>query len=169
MAASATTVLRDPGRLLPLAKGGGRGRLALVLDDDGLEGREAPLRERPEEFGAGVLRRAAGAGPSDAEILKAVGASDRTVVAVYGDTRAWKGRPGLGPDLAALAAALQQRYADRCVFVLFGSPALAPPPGKATVVAAWDDAPAFQRASLELLLAGRVPTGAPPFGPDPLL
>jgi beta-glucosidase-like glycosyl hydrolase len=167
MAGAAVTVLRDPGRLLPLRKGEGRGRLALVLDDDAVEGRGAALRDLGEEFGAGVLRRIPGQGGAE-EVMAAAAAADRVVVLLYGDTRAWKGRPGMAPDLAKLVSRLQERLADRCVFVLFGGPALAPPPGPGTVVAAWDDAGMVQRAALDLLLSGRVPTGTPPFGPDPL-
>jgi hypothetical protein len=139
----------------------------VILDDDDRPGREEPVLERREEFGAGILRRTPkSADPT--EVLGRAAVAERVFVFVYGDVRAWKGRAGLAPDLASLLGAIQESCADRTVIVSFGNPGLAGPPGKAAAICAWDDAPVVQRAALDLLLSGRSPTGQPPYGPDPL-
>jgi beta-glucosidase-like glycosyl hydrolase len=167
MAKSAVTTLRDPGRRLPLAPAPAAGTLAVVLDDDDRPGREEPVLERREEFGAGILRRTPRE-PDPSEILGRCAVAERVLVFLYGDVRAWKGRAGLCPALAELLQAIEERCAGRAVLVSFGSPGLAGAGNAAPAVCAWDDAPMVQRAALDLLLAGRAPTGRPPWGPDPL-
>jgi hypothetical protein len=165
MAKASVATLRDPSRRLPLAAGAEA--LAVILDDDDRPGREEPILERREEFGAGILRRT----PKSAdpkEVLGRAAVAERIFVFLYGDVRAWKGRAGLAPELAALLGAIQAEFADRTVLVSFGNPGLAGAEGKAAAVCAWDDAPVVQRATLDLLLSGRSPTGRPPYGPDPL-
>jgi beta-N-acetylhexosaminidase len=167
MAQASVTTLRDPGRRLPLSPGLAASTLAVILDDDDRAGREAPVLERREEFGAGVLRRTPKSADAN-EILGRCAAADRVLVFLYGDVRAWKGRSGLSPALEEIVRAVAGRCADRAVLVSFGTPGLAAAGGEAPAVCAWDDAPVVQRAALDLLLSGRAPTGRPPWGPDPL-
>ncbi len=167
MARASVTTLRDPHRILPL---GGRSPgpvLCVVLDDDDREGRERPARER-EEFGAGLHRRTAKDAARSEEILSAAALAGRVLVLLYGDIRAWKGRPGLGPELEGLLRTLAERHGGKSLAVCFGSPSLAGPAEGMAAVCAWDDAPLIQRAALDLLLSGRSPTGHLPYGPDPL-
>jgi beta-N-acetylhexosaminidase len=167
MARASVTTLRDPRRVLPLEIRSRNLTLAVVLDDDDRPGREAPVLER-EEFGAGVLRCTAPEGGRVEEILAAASVAERVVVLLYGDIRAWKGRPGLGPELSGLLSTLAERHGERTLVVAFGPPGLAAPAEGAAAVCAWDDAPLIQRAALDLLLGGRSPTARPPYGPDPL-
>jgi len=167
MAKASVTTLRDPKRVLPLAAPGPDLALAVVLDDDDREGREAPVRER-EEFRAGVIRRTGREAGGVGEVLAAAAVAERVVVALYGDIRAWKGRPGLSPALEDLLGRIAAAAGERMVAVAFGPPALAAAAGEAAAVCAWDDAPLVQRAALDLLLGGRSPTARPPYGPDPL-
>ena len=167
MAKASVTTLRDPGRRLPLAPARPAEVLAVILDDDDRPGREEPVQERREEFGAGILRRTPKHSESN-EVLGRCAVAERIFVFLYGDVRAWKGRAGLAPELASLLLDIEGRFADRAVLVSFGNPGLAGEEGKAPAVCAWDDSPLVQRAALDLLLAGRAPTGRPPWGPDPL-
>jgi beta-glucosidase-like glycosyl hydrolase len=166
MARASVTVLRDPGRHLPW-KSGQRGlTLVVVLDDDDRPAREAPLRERAEEFSGGILRAVPGAAEPE-NFLAAAESADRIVIAVYGDTRAWKGRAGLHPELDALRQRLEEQFTRRTVTVIFGAPMLAGT-GVGSALCAYDDAPMVQRGLLDLLLGGRAATGRLPYGPDPL-
>jgi beta-glucosidase-like glycosyl hydrolase len=167
MAKASVTTLRDPGRRLPLSPAPPAATLALVLDDDDRPGREGPVLERREEFGAGILRRTPKAADVN-EVLGRCAVAERVYVFLYGDVRAWKGRAGLSPALEEVVRAVAGRCADRAVLVSFGNPGLAGAGGEAPAVCAWDDAPVVQRAALDLLLSGRAPTGRPPWGPDPL-
>jgi beta-glucosidase-like glycosyl hydrolase len=167
MAKASVTAVRDRGGILPLRPLAGSEVLAVVLDDDDRAGREAPVLERKEEFGLGVLRRT----PKSAETAEVAGraaVAERVFLFCYGDTRAWKGRSGLAPELLAVRRAVEEKAGDRTVLVGFGSPALLEGEGSAAAVCAWDDAPLVQRAAIDLLLSGRAPTGRPPWGPDPL-
>ncbi len=167
MAKASVTTLRDPHRRIPLAPVAPADTLAVVLDDDDRPGREDPVLERREEFGLGVVRRTPRlCDPGD--VLARCAAAERVLAFLYGDVRAWKGRPGLAPELRAIVAAMEEKYAGRLVLVAFGGPGLLGEEGKAPAVCAWDDAPLVQRAALDLLLSGRAPTGRPPYGPDPL-
>ncbi len=168
MAAAATTVLRDARRVLPLRRRPGGLGLAIVLDDDDRPGREAPLHEQGGAFPGGILRATPGTAADRGDLQCAAASADFLLLAVYGDTRAWKGRAGLDPALDRLRGELEAAAPHRTVTVVFGSPALAGAGGPAAAVCAWDDAPVLQRAALDLLLEGRVPTGRRPFGPDPL-
>ena len=125
------------------------------------------MAERMDVFGAGVVRRTPRAADAQ-EVLARACVAERVFVFLYGDTRAWKGRAGADPALAALLKALEERAGERLVLVAFGNPRLLGDSGEAPAVCAWDDAPGVQRAALDLLLSGRAPTGRPPFGPDPL-
>ena len=167
MAKASVTALRDPGRLLPLSTAADVETLAVVLDDDDRPGREAPVLERFEDFAGGIVRVTPKTGEAR-EVLARAGMADRVLVFLYGDVRAWKGRPGLAPELSAILRQLEAKHADRTLLVSFGGPNLAGEEGKLSAVCAWDDAPLIQRAALDLLLAGRAPTGRPPYGPDPL-
>jgi beta-glucosidase len=167
MAKASVTTLRDPARRIPLSPVSPAETLALILDDDDRAGREGPVLERREEFGLGVVRRTPKhADPGEVEARCAV--AERVFAFVYGDVRAWKGRAGLAPELRAVVEGLEKGCGDRLVLVAFGGPGLLGDEGRAPAVCAWDDAPLVQRATLDLLLSGRVPTGRPPFGPDPL-
>ncbi len=165
MAKAAVTTLRDPGRRLPLGAAAAEDTLAVVLDDDDRPGREEPVLEHREDFGAGILRRTPKAAEPN-EVLGRCAVAERVFVFLYGDVRAWKGRAGLDPALAALLKSIEERCADRAVLVSFGNPGLAGAGGAAPAVCAWDDSPVVQRAALDLLLSGRAPTGRPPYGPD---
>jgi len=167
MAKASVTVVRDPGRVIPLRPVPSAEVLAVVLDDDDRPGREAPVAERREEFGLGVLRRTPRSADA-AEVAGRAAAADRVFLLCYGDTRAWKGRPGLAPELDQVRRAVGEKAGERTVEVAFGSPGLLAAEGPAAAVCAWDDAPLVQRAALDLLLSGRAPTGRPPWGPDPL-
>jgi len=167
MAKAAVTTLRDPSRLLPHGTCPPGDVLAVVLDDDDRPGREAPVGEWSGVFGGGILRRTPTEG-EDAEILARAAVAERVFLFLYGDVRAWKGRPGLHPDLAALARALEEHVGDRMVQVAFGSPALVVEGRRSAAVAAWGDHLLVQRAALDLLMGGRSPTGRLPWGPDPL-
>lgn len=167
MAKASVAALRDPAGMLPLRPISGAEVLGVILDDDDRPGREAPLAERREEFGRGLLRRTPkSADPAD--VLARAAVSERVFLFCYGDTRAWKGRAGLSPELEALRRAVEERAGDRTVVVAFGGPGLVDDAGRAAAVCAWDDAPLVQRATLDLLLSGRAPTGRAPYGPDPL-
>jgi len=167
MAKASVTTLRDPRRLLPLEVRNPAQTLAVILDDDDRPGREAPALER-EEFGAGLVRVTAAEPGRMEEALSAASMADRVLVLVYGDIRAWKGRPGLGPELEGLLRTLAERHGEKTLAIAFGAPALVAPAAAAGAVCAWDDAPLIQRAALDLLLSGRAPTARPPYGPDPL-
>ncbi|HEU4395580.1 MAG TPA: glycoside hydrolase family 3 N-terminal domain-containing protein, partial [Planctomycetota bacterium] len=167
MAKSSVTVLRDPSGLLPLRPLGADEVLAVVLDDDDRPGREAAAAERREEFGRGFLRRTPKSAETSELLARAV-LAERILLLCYGDTRAWKGRPGLAPELEAIVRAVEGKAAERTLVIAFGGPGLVPDTGKSAAVCAWDDAPLVQRAALDLLLSGRAPTGRIPYGPDPL-
>ncbi len=164
MGKAAVATLRDPSSLLPLSSRPPVETLAVVLDDDDREGREAPIRERRGRFRAGFLRLTGKPGEDREPVLAAAALAERILVFLYGDTRAWKGRAGLGPGLDAVIRDLEERHAGKTLLVAFGSPALAAAGPRLGAVCAWDDAPLLQRAALDLLLGGRAPTARPPFG-----
>jgi len=148
------TALRDRAGLLPLRPGART--MAVVLDDDDRPGREAPALERLAALRARwFVVRASDLGSLGRDLLDlACGAAERVLVFLYGDLRARKGRPGLVPGLAALAAHLEDAFRDRAVLLAFGGPALAGAEGPGTAVCAYDDAPEVQRAALDHLLSG---------------
>ena len=157
-------VLRDPAGILPLPLPSSADLLGVVLDDDDREGREAPVRERRADFRAGLLRLTGKEGEDAAAVHAAAAMAERILVFAYGDTRAWKGRPGLSPALEAVLGTLGERHPGKTLLVAFGSPSLAAAAPGLGAVCAWDDAPLLQRGALDLLLAGRTPTARPPFG-----
>jgi beta-glucosidase-like glycosyl hydrolase len=73
-----------------------------------------------------------------------------TVVAVYADIRAWKGRPGLSENAKATIRAGVAGRADTIV-VLFGHPRLAAQVEAPNVVVAWGGEPVMQRAAARFI------------------
>jgi hypothetical protein len=127
----------------------------VVVDDDLGGPYAAPSREPFLE----VLR----AGAVDPTVVDAASASATTplVIALFGDIRAWKGRPGYSAsavaavDAACAAAAAQGREA---IVVQFGHPRLATAVASAkTVVCAWGGERVMQQAAARWLLAARKP------------
>lgn len=164
MGKAAVATLRDPASLLPLPQRPPLEILAVVMDDDDREGREAPVRERRADFRAGLLRLTGKEGEDRESVLAAAALAERILVFLYGDVRAWKGRPGVGPGLEAALRLLEERHAGKTLVVAFGSPALVAAAPGLGAVCAWDDAPLLQRGALDLLLGGRAPGARPPFG-----
>lgn len=76
-----------------------------------------------------------------------------TVVALFGDIRAWKGRPGFSADAkAAVSRALDGAGADRLI-VQFSHPRLAVElSGDAPILCAWGGEAVMQRAAARVLL-----------------
>src|SRR5690606_11182580 len=77
-----------------------------------------------------------------------------TIIALYADIRAWKGRPGISAG-ARDAAATALAGAGSGIVVLFGHPRLAAElPDGVPVLAAWGGEPLMQEAAAEWLAAG---------------
>lgn len=138
----------------------------LLLDDDGVAGFGHELTAGLVE--AGVALRPAPVGPdAAAEALAAArdaaAAADRVVAAVGCRVRAWKGRPGLGPELAGLLRGLDPGRTT--VVGLCGPAALRSAlPAGAELLLAWGDEPAAQRAVAAVLTGA---AGAPGHLPVP--
>ncbi|HEX7119251.1 MAG TPA: glycoside hydrolase family 3 N-terminal domain-containing protein [Longimicrobiales bacterium] len=120
-------------------------RLVTVDDDVG-----GPYPPGPRDAFAAALR-AAGVAVDEAGVAP----SERpTLVAVYADIRAWKGRPGISAG-AREAVATALAGAGAGTVVLFGHPRLAAElPGNAPVLAAWGGEPLMQEAAARWLAAG---------------
>lgn len=79
----------------------------------------------------------------------------QTLIALYADIRAWKGRPGVSAEaLTGVERAIAE--GEDPLIVLFGHPRLATElPGSAPVLAAWGGEPLMQYAAGEWLLRSR--------------
>ncbi|HEX6939949.1 MAG TPA: glycoside hydrolase family 3 N-terminal domain-containing protein [Longimicrobiales bacterium] len=123
------------------------GPVRLVTVDDDVGG---PYPPGPRDAFAAALR-AAGVDVDEAGVAPAARPS---VVAVYADIRAWKGRPGISPG-AREAVATALAGSGGGTIVLFGHPRLADElPGDAPVLAAWGGEPLMQQAAAHWLTAG---------------
>jgi hypothetical protein len=84
------------------------------------------------------------------------------VIALFGDIRSWKGRPGYSSrslDLVKAALAGGARGAADSLVVQFSHPRLAAQiPGNGPVICAWGGEAVMQRAAARVLAAGG-PTG----------
>jgi hypothetical protein len=78
-----------------------------------------------------------------------------TIIALFGDIRSWKGRPGYSPQSrAAVEVALSK--APDAVVVQFGHPRLAAEiPGRSAVVSAWGGERVMQNAAARWLMGER--------------
>jgi beta-glucosidase-like glycosyl hydrolase len=77
-----------------------------------------------------------------------------TVVALFGDIRAWKGRPGYSPKaIEAVSAALERAATSDRLIIQFSHPRLAGElPGDAPILCAWGGEAVMQRAAARVLL-----------------
>src|SRR5690606_7573346 len=109
----------------------------LVTVDDDLGG---PYPPGPRAaFAAGLPER--GAEVHESDTLTAALSGRQTVIALYADIRAWKGRPGISAS-AREAVARACAAGSEPVIVLFGHPRLATEvPDGAPVLAAWGGEP----------------------------
>jgi beta-glucosidase len=82
------------------------------------------------------------------------GAAASTVIALFGDIRAWKGRPGYSPAAkAAVRSALEHSGAKDRLIVQFSHPRLADElEVDAPILCAWGGEPVMQRAAARVLL-----------------
>jgi hypothetical protein len=88
------------------------------------------------------------------------GAADRgVIIALFGDIRSWKGRPGYSASsLEAVRAALEAAHASSqdAIIVQFSHPRLAPAvPGDAPILCAWGGESVMQRAAARVLSESR--------------
>lgn len=129
----------------------------LILDDD-----EAPTLGNAlaaELRAAGVALRVAGVDGREASDparwREAAASCARRVVAVGCQVRAWKGRPGLAPELGRLLAELEP--AGLSVVGLCGAAPLREAPAGAELLLAHGAAPAAERAAARVLLGADAP------------
>jgi beta-glucosidase len=126
----------------------------VVLVDDDVGGPYAPPSREPflDALRTGGVDPRVVDAPSDVQ-------RSAVIVALFGDIRAWKGRPGYGePALAAVDAACAAARAQgrEIVIVQFGHPRLAETVcASATVVSAWGGERVMQQAAARWLLAAR--------------
>lgn len=122
----------------------------LVTVDDDLGG---PYPPGPRDaFAAGL--RDSGAEVHESDTLTAALSGRQTVIALYADIRAWKGRPGISAS-AREAVARACAAGSEPVIVLFGHPRLATEvPDGAPVLAAWGGEPLMQEAAARWLARG---------------
>jgi hypothetical protein len=80
-----------------------------------------------------------------------------TVIALYGDIRAWKGRPGYSNHAKEQIRSLVETHRERgAVIVMFSHPRLAPDLGiDAPILCAWGGEAVMQRAAARVLLQSR--------------
>lgn len=123
-----------------------RGAIRVTIVDDDVGGPYPPPPREP--FAATLARRGVQ--------LVDEAAADSHVIALFGDIRAWKGRPGYsGAALERVQAALSDSQGE-VVIVQFSHPRLAAAiPGAAPVVCAWGGESAMQVAAAEWLTGER--------------
>jgi beta-glucosidase-like glycosyl hydrolase len=133
------------------------GEVEVVVVDDDLGGPYPPPSREP--FVATL--RENGIDVSVAEPESAASRRSR-VIALFGDIRSWKGRPGYSSrslDLVKAALAGGARGAADSLVVQFSHPRLAAQiPGNGPVICAWGGEAVMQRAAARVLAAGG-PTG----------
>ena len=122
----------------------------VVIVDDDLGGPYPPPSREPF---IGALRD----GGADPRVVETPSGDGRrsTVIALFGDIRSWKGRPGYS---AASRAAVERAAAAApdAVIVQFGHPRLAAEiPGATTCVSAWGGEQVMQRAAARWLMRRR--------------
>jgi len=129
-------------------------KLDIVVVDDDLGGPYPPPSRQPfvETLRAGGLQAGMVDSPS--------GSRDRgVVVALFGDIRSWKGRPGYSAGaLAAVHATLAaaSAAAQKAILVQFSHPRLASTiPGDAPMFCAWGGEAVMQRAAARFLTRKR--------------
>jgi len=139
--------------------------MAIVVDDDSEPAREQAFRAAGHEFPGGLIRMTNWEAREDDPLLSLVDECELLVLAVASAQRAWKGRPGLKPSLAAFVAEIVRRAGNKTVCLLLSSPGVLAgvEPRPPTTVSAWGDAPVSVRAALDVLLGG-----APMRGLDPV-
>jgi beta-glucosidase-like glycosyl hydrolase len=122
----------------------------LVIVDDDLGGPyPAPSRDPliSSLRAGGVDLTGSGEGSQEAEAAS-------TVIALFGDIRAWKGRPGYSPGAkAAVRSALERAGTKECLIVQFSHPRLAQElEVNVPILCAWGGEPVMQRAAARVLL-----------------
>ncbi len=164
LARDGVTVLRDATGLLPLQVRPGDGVMAILIDDDDVPGREAAFRDSGHAFPAGLTRLTDWEGDDDHPLLALVDEAQLLVLAIASAQRAWKGRAGLKPSLAALVGRLVERAGSKTVCLLLSSPGVLAgvDPRPPTLVSAWGDASVTVRAALDVLLGGGPMRGLDP-------
>ena len=122
--------------------------LHLVIVDDDAGGPYAPPSRDPlisalRDGGAGVVVNDESAPDGFAT----------TVIALFGDIRAWKGRPGFSREAKDAVARAVNEVTDECLIVQFSHPRLATDvPGDAPILCAWGGEPVMQRAAARVIL-----------------
>ena len=132
----------DPGTISSM--------IDIIIVDDDLGGPYPPPSRDP--FIAGL--RDCGADPRVVESPSGDGRRS-TVIALFGDIRSWKGRPGYS---AASRAAVERALAAAkdAVVVQFGHPRLAAEiPGRSAVISAWGGERVMQNAAARWLMGER--------------
>jgi beta-glucosidase-like glycosyl hydrolase len=125
-------------------------KLEIVVVDDDLGGPYPAPSRQPfvEVLGAQGIHAEIRAAPSGA-------AGTGVVIALFGDIRSWKGRPGYSPRaLEAVGAALASARGARqdAIVVQFSHPRLASSiPGDAPILCAWGGEAVMQRAAARVL------------------
>lgn len=120
----------------------------IVVDDD-IGGPYPPPSREP-------FFRALAAGGTQVRRVDAprAGEGASTVIAVFGDIRSWKGRPGYGPETRAAVASACAAAPDATV-LQFSHPRLAAElPDAGNLVCAWGGEAAMQQAAARWLLRG---------------
>lgn len=170
LARDSVACLNNEAKLLPLDIQG-RTVMVLVVDDDDEPERVALLDERRDEFTGGYARRTSWTGradPEDAALLVLAQEADVVLLPILCATRAYKGRPGLRPELARLVLDVLDVAPGKTVCLLLGGPATLAPLGvlPPTVVCAWGGAPVCLRAALDTVLTGSPLRGVDPSPPE---
>ena len=122
----------------------------IIIVDDDLGGPYPPPSREP--FIEGL--KFGGADPRIVETPSGDGRRS-TVIALFGDIRSWKGRPGYS---AASRAAVERAVsaARDAIIVQFGHPRLAAEiPGRTAVISAWGGERVMQNAAARWLLGER--------------
>lgn len=134
-----------------------RGRVDVVVVDDDLGGPYPPPSREP--FAAAL--RAAGVEVRQVEPGNDAGAGESSVpllIALFGDIRGWKGRPGYSAstrDAVVRAVAAAKKSARDVVVVQFSHPRLAGElPAEVSVVSAWGGERVMQQAAARVVTGG---------------
>ena len=122
--------------------------LHVVIVDDDVGGRHSPPSREP--FISALRDGGAAVVVNDEVAPEGIGT---TVVAVFGDIRAGKGRPGLAEEAKQAVQRAIEAARDECVILHFSHPRLAKDvPEDTPVVCAWGGEPVMQRAAARVLL-----------------
>lgn len=160
IAAQAVTMVRGDATLLPLDPATSR---CLLLDDDADPAVYAPWDEALASYGMTRQVLTPRSGPAEyGRVLSELQGCQTLLVPVFANVRAWKGRIGLLPEMAALLKRLAASGV-RIVMVSFSNPYLIRQlPEAAGYFCAYSDHPACQRAALEVVMGDRPPQGILP-------